>query len=156
MDITDYPNYLIYDDGRVYNKKTERFLKHSLGIEGYYLINLCKNGKQKTFNIHRLVALHYLESVEGKNIIDHIDRNKTNNHISNLRWVNHSENVINSDVYKTNVLGIKHISKTKYNTYKFTLNRNGSIHIKTFKTLDECIEYRNNYISTHHPQLPLH
>ena len=145
MEIIDYPNYLIYDDGRVYNKNTKRFLKQK-NNNGYYNIGLFKNGKQKYFYIHRLVGLHYLENVEDKNEIDHIDRNKTNNHISNLRWVNKSENQLNKGVSKNNVLGIKHIRKTKYDTYRFQIYRQGNWHSKCFKTLDECIKYRDEYL----------
>tara|TARA_R100001015_G_C4456993_1_gene45176 strand:- start:68 stop:535 length:468 start_codon:yes stop_codon:yes gene_type:complete len=155
MEITDYPNYLIYDDGRVQNKKTKRFLKQSLDNKGYYRVNLYKNNNRKLFKIHRLVALHYLDNVEGKNVIDHIDRNKTNNHISNLRWCNHSENRSNTDVHKSNVLGEKHISKTKNDTYIFRIENKNEYHTKTFKTLDECIKYRDDYISTHYPHLHL-
>jgi hypothetical protein len=147
MDIEGYENYLIYDDGRVQNKKTKRFLKQCKDGVGYYCINLYKNNKSKMFNIHRLVGLHYLESIEGKNVIDHIDRNKTNNHVSNLRWANHSENMINIGVRSNNILGIKHISKTKYNNYTFTLQRPNIYHSKTFKTLDEAIDYRDNYLA---------
>ena len=147
MEIINYPNYLIYDDGRVQNKKTKRFLKPSKTKKGYYNVVLCKNGDTKHFLNHRLVALHYIPKVEGKNLVDHIDRDKTNNHVSNLRWCNPTENIINSDVYITNKLGIKHIRKTPYNTFRCEIRRNGKQHSKSFKTLDEAIEYRDNYLS---------
>tara|TARA_Y100000592_G_scaffold64988_1_gene101113 strand:- start:177 stop:629 length:453 start_codon:yes stop_codon:yes gene_type:complete len=148
MEIEGYENYLIYDDGRVQNKKTKRFLKQRLDKDGYYKVILCKNGKSKTYRVHRLVGLHYLESVEGKNIIDHIDRNKSNNYVSNLRWVNNAENQHNTDVRKNNKLGLKYICKnTHCSTYKFTINRNNIIHSKHFKTLDECINYRDEYLA---------
>ena len=60
MEVKDFPNYLIYDDGRVQNKKTKRFLKQSIQKNGYYTISLCKDNKSKTFLIHRLIALHYI------------------------------------------------------------------------------------------------
>ena len=145
MEIIDYPNYLIYDDGRVYNKNTKRFLKQK-NNNGYYNIGLFKNGKQKYFYIHRLVGLHYLERVEGKDYIDHIDRDKTNNHISNLRWCNGNENKLNSGIRCDNKLGIKYIRKTKSNNYKFQISRNDIKHYKTFKTLEECIKYRDEYL----------
>lgn len=148
MEIEGYENYLIYDDGRVYSKNVNRFLKQCKDGRGYYSINLCKNGKFKMFNIHRLVGLHYLESIEGKNVIDHIDRNKTNNHVNNLRWCNHSENMINTDVHKHSILHIKHIRKTKNDTYIFRLQRQNINHSKTFKTLDEAIDYRDNYLAS--------
>jgi hypothetical protein len=146
MEIINYPNYLIYDDGRVYSKKRNIFLKPRFNNSGYKTIHLCNNGKHKHLLIHRLVGLHYLEKVEGKNQIDHIDRDKTNNHISNLRWCNNTENNINKGHQSNNKLGLKNISKTKFNTYIFQLKRNGKHHSKSFKTLEECIEYRDRYL----------
>ena len=150
MDIVGYENYLIYDDGRVYSKQRQgakgKFLKSFIDKDGYYRVDLRTNGKKKSFTIHRLVGLHYLENVEDKNEIDHIDRNKTNNHISNLRWCNKSENQLNKGVSKNNVLGIKHIRKTKYDTYTFTIYRQDKWHTKSFKALDECIKYRDEYL----------
>ena len=147
MDIIDYPNYLIYDDGRVYSKNKNIFMKTRLDIHGYHKVNLY-NGKKKTFRIHRLVALHYLDSVEGKNQIDHIDRDKSNNNVSNLRWCNNTENQHNTGIQSNNKLGIKFISKTNHDTYIFRISRQNDNHSKTFKTLDECIEYRDNYLNS--------
>ena len=150
MDIVGYENYLIYDDGRVYSKPRHGtkggFLKPFAHKSGYLHVDLHNNGKSKKIKVHRLVGLHYLESVEDKNEIDHIDRNKTNNHVNNLRWCNKSENQLNKGVFKNNVLGIKHIRKTKYDTYTFTIYRQGKWHTKSFKTLDECIQYRDEYL----------
>jgi len=148
MEIDGYENYLIYENGKVQNKKTKRFLKQQLNKEGYYQVQLRNNKKPKIWSIHRLVGLHYLESVEGKNIIDHIDRNKTNNHISNLRWCNHSENTINTNVYNSNKLGIKNIFYNQiHKYYVFAIRRNNINHTKYFKTLEECIEYRDEYLA---------
>jgi len=147
MEIIDYPNYLIYKDGRVQNKKTKRFLKPSLIGIGYYAVCLCKNCKRKLCKIHRLVALHYIQLVDGKDMVDHIDRNKTNNDISNLRWVNRSENMINTGVRKNNGCGHKNIHLTINNTYKVIITRNCKcVYRKNFKTLDEAIIDRDNYL----------
>jgi len=148
MEIEGYENYLIYNDGRVYSKTKNKFMKSTLDKKkGYYIVSLYKNKKYKSFRIHRLVALHYLERVEGKDEVDHIDRDKTNNHVSNLRWCNHSENNINKGVHHNNKLGIKHIIKIG-NIYKLQINRNGNRHVKYLKTLEEAIEYRDNYLSS--------
>ncbi len=146
MEIQDYENYLIYDDGRVYSKKYKRFLKPALHKDGYCMICLSKNNKPKQFLIHRLIALHYIPLIDDKDFVDHIDRNRTNNDISNLRWVNRSENNINTPVYKNNKCGHKNISLLKSNTYNVRIRRNGKIvYDKTFKTLDEAIIARDNF-----------
>lgn len=149
MEIINYPNYLIYDDGRVYSKKRNIFLKQILKTNGYYCVNLYLNSKRYQKYIHRLLAEHYLPLVEGKELVDHIDRDKTNNHISNLRWCNISENNTNIDIQKNNITGYKNILITKYNTYQFRLNRQNTKICKHFKTLEECIEYRDRYLENH-------
>ena len=147
MEVKDYPNYLIYKDGRVYSKNRNIFMKSRLDKDGYYTVCLCKNMKKKYFLIHRLIALHYIPLVDEKNLVDHIDRNKTNNDISNLRWVNSSENNINTGVQKTNKLGHKNISLTKCNTYEVRIIRNKKmVYDKTFKTLEEAIIGRDDFI----------
>ena len=52
---------------------------------------LCKNGKIKYYHIHRLVAEAFIPNLENKPTVDHIDRNKLNNVVSNLRWATYKE-----------------------------------------------------------------
>lgn len=92
----DFSNYLISNKGRVRNVVTNRLLKPSL-TSGYLKVRLCKDGKTKDLLIHKMVyALWHDEPyLEGRvMIIDHIDANKTNNCIENLRKVSNSENTL--------------------------------------------------------------
>ena len=73
MEIQGYPNYLIYEDGKVCSKKSNRVLKPYIN-HGYLQITLSNNGKQKKMSIHRLVAIHYIPNPENKPCVDHIDR----------------------------------------------------------------------------------
>lgn len=61
----------------------------------YKRINLSKEGKIKHFQVHRLVADAFLEKPDGEVEIDHIDGDKSNNIVDNLRWVTHYENIHN-------------------------------------------------------------
>jgi hypothetical protein len=61
----------------------------------YYNIKLRKEGVEKTYNIHQLVAVAFLNHKPNGHelVVDHIDMNELNNHVSNLRLITHSENL---------------------------------------------------------------
>ncbi len=146
MEIEGYENYLIYEDGRVYSKKSNKFMKGSQDKDGYLIVHLCKDGKGKMIKIHRLIALHYIPNPNNYPCVDHKDRDKENNHISNLRWVTHQMNCQNKGVQINNKLRISNISPTK-NGYVFKKTINGKTHTKKFKTLDEALKYKEEYLS---------
>ena len=113
MEIQNYPNYLIYKDGKVYSKKSKKFLKARNNGKNYLFVSLCKNGKPKQFYIHRLVGIHYLPNPNDLLEVDHIDRNRLNNDITNLRWISHKHNNHNKGYRSNNKSGIKCIYKNK-------------------------------------------
>ena len=90
--IDDYENYKISNQGNVKNINTGRILKPIKNCDGYYYVDLSKNGIKQTFKIHRLVGFAFIPNPENLPCIDHIDRIKTNNSITNLRWISHSNN----------------------------------------------------------------
>ena len=67
-------------------------MKFKYDTQGYYRVNLTKNGKQKTELVSRVVAKAFIPNPDNLPQIDHIDGNKLNNDISNLHWVSISEN----------------------------------------------------------------
>lgn len=73
----------------------ERILKTCKRTNGYIGVGLCKDGKAENFNIHRLVAIAFIPNPEDLPQIDHIDADKTNNNVNNLRWVTAKENINN-------------------------------------------------------------
>lgn len=87
--------------GKHYTK--EKILKIAINKHGYYFQKLHFNDKIKTFKIHQLVAMMFLDHVpNGHNIyVDHIDQNKLNNHVDNLRIVTPSMSVLNRNIIKT-------------------------------------------------------
>ena len=81
------------------NRVKERLLKPDVSCRKstkYHRITLCKNGKTSRFQVHRLVAEHFIPNPENKPFVNHIDNNGLNNHIENLERCTHSENMEHS------------------------------------------------------------
>ena len=141
--IKDYPTYQISDTGLVMNK-LGLIMKLSVSNQGYRRINLRNNNKKKHLYVHRLVAQAFIPNPENKSEVDHIDRSKDNNCISNLRWSTRVENCQNQGNYKSNTSGVKNISYNKRDKmYQFKKEIGGKKIQKTFKTLEEAIQFKN-------------
>lgn len=86
--------YQISNLGNVksFKKSITIILKPVIGGNGYLCINLSKNSQPITHNIHRLLAIHFIDNPENKRTVNHKDGNKLNNHLSNLEWATDSEN----------------------------------------------------------------
>ena len=90
--IPGYENYKISDSGIVYSCYMNKIKKTSLHRQGYFMVGLYKDGQEKKWLVHRLVALTFIDNINGYKYVNHKDGNKKNNHISNLEWVTSSEN----------------------------------------------------------------
>ena len=83
--------YEVSNYGKVRTTKG-RMLKQHINQFGYCKICLSKNGKQKEYAVHRLVATAFIPNVRGVEFVNHIDECKANNHVDNLEWVTAREN----------------------------------------------------------------
>ena len=96
--IVDFPDYSISSFGRVksfknYAKLKERILKPQISKKGYLRVILWKDGIVKVKEIHSLMIVFFNSNQFSKGyVIDHIDGNRKNNNLSNLRIVTHREN----------------------------------------------------------------
>ena len=89
--------YKIDPFARIFSVKRNIIIKARYQ-SGYYVIRLMQSDGQRPLkSIHRLVAQTFIPNPDNKKYVDHIDRNTHNNHVSNLRWVTASENVLNQD-----------------------------------------------------------
>jgi len=120
--------------------------------ERYYFV-LLSSGKARNFYIHRLVASAFIEPVEGKDTIDHINQNKLDNRVSNLRWATRSEQHLNKR-HKLSASGHRHIQYDGRGDGSYTVNitrRPLFIRGGTFPTLEEAIQARDTLLTQTNP-----
>ena len=87
--------YEVSNLGRVKSLKfgKERILKPCKSTGGYLQVCLCKDGKAKQSNVHRLVAEAFIQNPNNLETVNHKDEVKTNNVASNLEWMSQKDNI---------------------------------------------------------------
>lgn len=152
--------------GQIRNKELNKYPKGSINNVGYHVISL-KIGKNsyKTFSIHKLVAITFLPNPNNFPIVDHIDRDRKNNTVTNLRWSSYSDNSKNQNKSisrETNILyqkindsgnvlaeySPKELKKLGYNIQKITECINNSKKYKEYfwrKSNKKLIDYINKF-----------
>jgi hypothetical protein len=93
--IEEFPTYMVSNKGDVMNRKTERILKPGINPHGYQQDVLTEDKVVMTRNVHVLVARAHIGNPDGLACVDHIDHNRTNNDVTNLRWCSKSQNGMN-------------------------------------------------------------
>lgn len=89
VDLKYDSRYTVNIKGEVTNKKTKKILKPMLTTNGYMRQYICGKGYQ----VHRLIAEHFIPNPNNYPEINHIDCNRINNSIENLEWVTRSINM---------------------------------------------------------------
>lgn len=95
--LKEYPGYLIYNTGKIFSLKTNKYLKQHYDSCGYRHVTLYKGSKKNrvTVKVHILVTKAFITN-PAPNIkieVNHKDCNKSNNAVSNLEWVSKKENI---------------------------------------------------------------
>lgn len=109
-DIEGYEGlYQVSTKGNVRNSRTGKLMTPWYCRKGYLYVTLCSNGKKVNCSIHSLVAKTFIPNPENKPTVDHINRNKEKNNVTNLRWATYEEQRLNSNSGrpKTPILAMK-------------------------------------------------
>lgn len=139
--VVNYSNYFVDDQGNVFSTKRKELIKLKVrpNDRGYLYCTLCNKSVYKSVKVHRLVAQAFLGDIEGK-VVDHIDGNKSNNAVSNLRICSVQDNLRFQNKKRNSNTGVSNIYKTPNG--KFALN-----FCKIFNTLEEAIKAKEDYYS---------
>lgn len=152
--IENWDGYFISNFGNVRRQSREFknkmiVIKGSTLNNGYRYVQEINNGKRKNHLIHRLVAKAFVDNPEGKPNVDHIDNNPLNNHFTNLRWCNQSENMKNikqrTEGKKNGVIFDQKKQRWMANAY----SNNKPKFLGYFDTYDEARQAREEFENHH-------
>ena len=102
------PRWMFLGNGKkAWHFKPERLLNCTWSVR-YRRVTLCVDQQKKSYPVHVLVAKAFIPNPENKPFVDHIDTDRNNNTVSNLRWVTSLENA-------NNPLTLKHLRTAKCN-----------------------------------------
>ena len=157
--IKDYETYCINQSGEVKCLRTGNILPQ-FDSHGYKRLNLRNPDGYSCFLVHRLVAITFIENPDEYKEVDHIDRDKSNNNVNNLRWADdfiQNNNKSGWGKYPK-YISLDESTPTKKNPYSsWVFQIRSKIygnHKKRFKTCDytieDAIEYRNKWFLENH------
>ena len=142
--IKDFENYSVSNFGNIRNNKTGRVLKPGITTHGYYNVILYKDRISFNKKVHKLVAEYFIANPYNKQCVDHIDNNKLNNNISNLRYCTLKENSMNSKLSSRNTSNFKGVSYHKQrNKWVAHIKLNGKKqHLGYFDKIEDAVNCR--------------
>jgi hypothetical protein len=142
--IKDFENYSVSNLGNIINNKTNRILKPSIDAYGYYIVSLRSDKNTYTKKIHKLIAEYFIANPYNKSCVDHINNNKLDNNVNNLRWATIQENNMNSKLRSDNASKYKGVSFDKQrNKYMACISINGkNKYLGRFDNIEEAVNAR--------------
>ncbi len=112
-DVNGFNRYTISNMGNVFDKKRKIFIKPCID-NGYYRFSMCNDDNcWKRVLQHRLIGINFIDNPNNYDMIDHIDHDKLNNDIKNLRWCNNQMNQMNKKKQKNMSCDFKGVYKHK-------------------------------------------
>ena len=93
-DIKDYEGlYAVTEDGRVWSYRRKKYKSAYLDPDGYLRITLFKDGKAKTYLLHRIVANSFLPNPDNLEQVHHKNGIRSDASVENLQWVSSNKNL---------------------------------------------------------------
>ena len=140
----DVHRYKVSNLGNVKSLYGDKLLKPDIDTDGYAIVRLHNKAgsvKRKTkIPVSRMVALAFIPNPDNKPTVDHIDRDKSNNNVINLRWATMSEQN-NNRAHRLPRTGERYIT-TRGDIFRVVIPG----FEKTFKTLEEAVRARDKFL----------
>ena len=132
--------YEVSNMGRIKSLKrrfvtTEMILKYNKTKDGYFQVGLSKDGKTKTQRVNRIVAKAFIANPNNLSQVNHIDGDKTNNHIDNLEWCDCKYNI--NEAWKLG-LNKKRFGKDNKRSRKINQYDNNGNFIKSWDSIKQA------------------
>jgi hypothetical protein len=145
-EIPGYPKYYCSLDGDVFSAKSGTYKELSKSVskqkQGYYQVTLYNDRKMSTAKVHKLVAMTFLCYFPGCEI-DHVNGNRLDNNICNLRITDHYSNMKYQNKTKNSVTGYSNIYK-KRDKFQVQIQKDKvKKSYGVFYTLEEALAVRN-------------
>ena len=142
--IKDFENYEVSNFGNIRNNKTGKVLKPGINTNGYYKVSLCSDGNIYQKLVHKLIAESFIANPYNKQCVDHINNDRLNNNVNNLRWASYQENSMNSKLNSNNTSKYKGICYSKlFNRWNAYITINGKMkNLGYFDKIEDAINAR--------------
>jgi len=152
--LDEFPKLRIYADGKIYDERIGRCRKQTSSGDGYMNVNAYDiAGKSTRTNVHRLLAMAWIPNPDKLSDVDHVDHDKTNNNLENLRWVSHRTNQRNQSKRNDNTSGYQGVFYKPQNAkpwQSFWVDANGKRTTKSFKHKGDAIEHREQMVNKYY------
>lgn len=114
LSLIDKSQYLFNQVKGIYSKYFKKYLNGVLSDTGYIKVSLnCIDGKKRRFLYHRVMAYIFIPNNDNKMFVDHINGNRLDNRVENLRWCTQKENN-NFEQYKEKQKNVENRNKVVY------------------------------------------
>ena len=161
--IKNFETYAVNKKGEILDLRSKKLVKQYPNYKAgdYLQVSIINENGYKSLRVHRIVAENFLENPENKPTVDHIDRNRKNNNVENLRWATKTEQNINTEAkgkIKHKFIILEDTKNKNTNpSWRIVIKREGFLYRKRFSyadyTLEQIIEIRDKVLEENNIKL---